>query len=73
MPTSSGYTCSSCTKTYAYKYNYDSQAYIYKKIFGYDLLFLVIDKNTQQIGIFDCSDKFYESGSDKVTLAIEVY
>ena len=57
----------------AYKYNYDSQAYIYKKIFGYDLLFLVIDKNTQQIGIFDCSDKFYESGSDKVTRAIEVY
>jgi len=57
----------------ASKYNYDSQAYIYKKMFGYDFLFLVIDKNTQQIGIFDCSDRFYESGADKVSRATEAY
>ena len=57
----------------AKKYNYDSQAYIYKKIFGYDILFLVIDKNTNQIGIYDCYDQFYDSGLDKVQRAIEAY
>tara|TARA_E500000318_G_C3539668_1_gene204105 strand:- start:424 stop:1155 length:732 start_codon:yes stop_codon:yes gene_type:complete len=57
----------------AKKYNYDSQAYIYKKIFGYDFLFLVIDKNTNQIGIYDCSDQFYRSGLDKVQRAVEAY
>lgn len=57
----------------AKRYNYDSQAYIYKKIFGYDFLFLVIDKNTNQIGIYDCSDQFYRSGLDKVQKAVEAY
>ena len=57
----------------ASKYNYDSQAYIYRKMFGYDFLFIVVDKNTQQIGIFDCSDRFYESGADKVARATEAY
>ena len=28
----------------AKKYNYDSQAYIYSKIFGYEFLFIVIYK-----------------------------
>ena len=55
----------------AYKYNYDSQAYIYRKLFGYDLIFLAIDKATRQIGIFDCSDKFYDSGKEKVKQAVE--
>ena len=40
-------------KTSAWKYNYDSQAYIYSKIFGYELIFIAIDKNTHQIGLFD--------------------
>lgn len=57
----------------AYKYNYDSQAYIYSKMFGYEFLFIVIDKNTKQIGIFDCSNRFYESGADKVKRATETY
>lgn len=57
----------------AYRYNYDSQAFIYRKMFGYDFLFIAIDKNTHQIGIFDCSDRFYESGLDKVKRATEVY
>jgi hypothetical protein len=55
----------------AYKYNYDSQAYIYRKLFGYDLIFLAMDKATRQIGIFDCSDKFYDSGKEKVKQAVE--
>lgn len=57
----------------AYKYNYDSQAWIYKQMFGYDMLFIVMDKTTHQIGIFDCSDEFYESGRDKVVRATEAY
>jgi len=57
----------------ANKYNYDSQAYIYSKLFGYEMLFIVIDKNTHQIGMFDCSPKFYERGEDKVRKASEAY
>jgi len=57
----------------AKKYNYDSQAYIYSKLFGYEFLFIVIDKNTHQIGMFDCSPQFYERGEDKVRRASEAY
>ena len=57
----------------AAKYNYDSQAYIYSKLFGYEMIFIVIDKNTHQIGIFDCSPEFYERGKDKVERAVQAY
>ena len=57
----------------ASKYNYDSQAYIYSKLFGYEMIFIVIDKNTQQLGIFDCSPEFYAKGQDKVQRAVEAY
>ena len=57
----------------ASKYNYDSQAYIYSKLFGYEFLFIVIDKSTHQIGVFDCSPQFYERGEDKVRKASEAY
>ena len=57
----------------ANKYNYDSQAYIYSKLFGYEFLFIVIDKTTHQIGMFDCSPQFYERGEDKVRRAAEAY
>ena len=57
----------------AWKYNYDSQAYIYSKLFDYEMLFIVIDKNTHQIGLFDCSPEFYERGLDKVKRATEAY
>ena len=57
----------------AKKYNYDSQAYIYSKLFGYEMLFIVIDKTTHQIGMFDCSPQFYERGEDKVSRASEAY
>lgn len=57
----------------ALRYNYDSQAYIYRKLFGYDLVFIAIDKSTHQIGIFDCSDDFYERGQRKVQEAAEQY
>ena len=57
----------------ATKYNYDSQAYIYSKLFGYEFLFIVIDKATHKIGVFDCSPEFYERGEDKVRRASEAY
>jgi len=57
----------------AKKYNYDSQAYIYSKLFGYEMLFIVIDKTTKQIGLFDCSPQFYEQGAKKVEAASEQY
>jgi len=57
----------------ASKYNYDSQAYIYSKLFGYEMVFIAIDKNTGQIGIFDCSPEFYERGKDKVERAVKAY
>ena len=57
----------------AKKFNYDSQAYIYQQLFGYEMLFIAIDKKTHQIGMFDCSPKFYESGKEKVIKAVEVY
>ena len=57
----------------AYKYNYDSQAYIYSKMFGYELVFIVIDKKTHQMGLYDCSDRFLQSGQNKVAKAVQAY
>jgi len=57
----------------ARKYNYDSQAYIYQKLFGYEMIFVAIDKNTHQIGIYDCSNEFLERGASKVVEAEEQY
>ena len=57
----------------ANRFNYDSQAYIYSKLFGYEFVFIVIDKETHQIAVMDCSPDFYESGKDKVERAVEAY
>ena len=57
----------------ASKYNYDSQAYIYSELFGYEMIFIVIDKNTHQLGVFDCSPEFYAKGKDKVQRAVDAY
>jgi hypothetical protein len=57
----------------ATKYNYNSQAYIYQKLFGYEMIFMAIDKTTKQIGIYDCSPKFLSDGEEKVQQAIEAY
>ena len=57
----------------ASKYNYDSQAFIYSTLFAYEMLFIVIDKTTHQIGLFDCSPQFYERGEDKVRKACDAY
>jgi len=57
----------------AFRYNYDSQAFIYKELFGYDFIFIVIDKTTKQIGIFECSDEFLNAGYMKLKNASKIY
>ena len=57
----------------AYKYNYDSQAYLYREIFGVDLIFIVIDKKSLKINIFEVSDETLQRGEDKVEKAVEIF
>ena len=54
-------------------YNYDSQAYLYQRFFNKPLRFYVIDKQSFQLGIYDCSPNFIEGGKNKVEKATEVY
>ena len=57
----------------ARRWNYDSQAYIYSKLFGYEMVFIAIDKSSHVIGVFDCSPEFYQRGEYKVQQASDVY
>jgi hypothetical protein len=57
----------------AKKYNYDSQCYIYQKLFNRPLVFYVIDKASGQLGIFRPSENFIKNGESKVLRAIEVW
>ena len=57
----------------ARSYNYDSQCYVYQQLFGKPLVFLVIDKVTAQLGIFEPTTEFIQSGERKVAKAIEMY
>jgi hypothetical protein len=42
-------------------------------MFGYDMVFIAIDKSNNHIGVYDCSDNFLISGQDKVKRAVEAY
>jgi hypothetical protein len=58
------------------KYGYDVQVYIYCQLFNisYDQFkFLVIDKGTLDLAIFDVSEEFYLNGEAKTHLGIETY
>ena len=57
----------------ASRYNYDSQAFIYSKLFGYEMIFITIDKPTHQIKICECSDAFHDKGREKVKEAVAQY
>ena len=57
----------------ARKYDYDCQAWIYNQIFGKPMVFVVVEKNTNRLGLFECSDDFLEYGKQKVVRATEVY
>lgn len=57
-------------------YKYMCQVYIYCNLFGIDykdFYFVVIDKNTTDIGIFNVSEDFYVSGERLVHNAVETY
>ena len=54
-------------------YNYDSQCYIYQQLFGKPLVFLAVDKETCQLGMFRPSTEFVEYGAKKVERACQVY
>ena len=58
------------------QYGYDIQVYLYCKLFGFnyfDFKFLVVDKGSLDIGIFEVSEDFYLRGKQKVKLGIERY
>lgn len=54
-------------------YNYDSQAYIYSTMFQKPMRFLVIEKGTGCVGLFDTSDEAYHRGREKVLQVEEIY
>jgi hypothetical protein len=56
------------------KYNYDLQAYLYKKMFNVDeFVFVAIDKGSLDIAIFECSNEFYAKGKAKLEQGISNY
>jgi hypothetical protein len=56
------------------KFGYDLQAYIYQRMFKRDKCsFIVVDKNSTDIGIFETSDEFIARGEDKFKQAISNY
>lgn len=58
----------------AKKYKYALQAALYKYLFDADeFIFLVVDKSTKDIGIFECSDAFLLEGVNDILKGLEVY
>lgn len=57
----------------AKKYNYDSQAYLYREFFGKPMVFLVAEKKSNKLAEFPCAESFYQSGKYKVEAAVEQY
>ena len=60
----------------ANKYGYDVQCYLYCNLFKReykDFHFLVLDKGSLDIGIFNCSEEFYYRGEEKVQKALDLY
>lgn len=58
----------------AKRYNYALQAALYLHLFGAtEFIFLVVNKQTKDIGIFTCSGEFLEKGYDDIYRGIGVY
>ena len=60
----------------ARKYGYDVQVYLYCELFNKsyeEFKFAAIDKGSLDIGIYDVSEEFYNSGKEKVTKAISIF
>ena len=54
-------------------FNYDSQAWIYRELFGMEVMFFVIEKNTLRMKRIDVSDETYEKGKIKAMEAEQNY
>ncbi len=60
----------------AKKYSYDVQLFIYCNIFNIeykDFIFFAIDKSTGDLGIYDVTQSFYDSGKEKFERGLEIY
>ena len=59
----------------AKKYQYDLQAALYLELFesAVEFIFLVINKDTKDIGIFECSEQFIQNGRNAVEHGINTY
>ncbi len=60
----------------AKKYGYDVQCYLYCELFkvGYEeFKFLVMDKGSLDLGVWDCSEEFYLEGKRKVEKAVDIF
>lgn len=56
------------------KYSYDLQAWLYLKLFNKtNFVFLVVDKASTDIGIFDVSEEFLARGEQKFRQAVDNY
>jgi len=56
------------------KYGYDLQAWLYLKLFDKkNFVFLVVDKASTDIGLFDVSDDFLKRGENKFRQAVDNY
>ena len=58
------------------KYGYASQVYIYCNLFGIDykdFVFLCVDKETKDIGVYNVSEEFYYEGERLVDNAVNVF
>lgn len=56
------------------KFGYDLQAYLYLKMFDKKkCTFIVVDKNSTDIGIFETSDEFLARGEEKFKQAVSNY
>jgi len=57
----------------AFNYGYNSQAFLYSQAFGKPMKFVAVDKNTLEVEVFDCSDKFLSYGAERVEMASLFY
>jgi len=56
------------------KYGYDLQAWLYLKLFNKKKFnFLIVDKASTDIGVFDVSDDFLKRGENKFRQAVDNY
>lgn len=55
-------------------FSYDLQAALYLELFdAHEFIFLVVDKDTKDIAIFECSGDFIQRGYDKIERGIYTY